>query len=198
MRCAAAPLVVITLFAWGCSSGTETKVTITPEEIARRSEIAASAEQQLDDLAQQIAEGRQAPWEGEYYLGDGTGVNISFGLSRTSGAAYVWRGCLGTYGAGTGAVRESGDLLEISFDRQFGMMWKGSERLYPVQWGERHYLIPPEEMKDFCSDIDGGQEPRAASWGLHLLRRGDELLPATGKPRLPPQFQTMISADSRR
>jgi hypothetical protein len=130
-------------------------------------------------------------WAGVYYEGDGLGINISFGVSPQSGAAYLWHGCTGCYGWGIGTVRQAGDYIEVAFSQQNGMN-RGSERMYPVVWGRRHYLIADADMRAFCDAVNLSGEPRRGPHGWFLLRRGDEDAHATGAPLVPAQFRAWL------
>src|SRR5687767_13739491 len=47
---------------------------------------------------------QEHPWAGEYYYGDGLGVNVRLLLTPQSGFVFQWRGCLGVYDRNHGAV----------------------------------------------------------------------------------------------
>ena len=59
----------------------------------------------------------------------------------------------------------------------------------PVKWGERQYLIRPDEIAEFCSAVNLGSEPRESSRGEFLLRDEDWKKPVKGRPELPAEFQ---------
>src|SRR5207253_9589852 len=62
-----------------------------------------------------------------------------------------------------------------------------------VRWGKRRYLVPTEQVLDFCGDIQSRREPRNETRGFYYLRRGDEKKPATGKPELPLGFEKYLA-----
>ena len=58
-----------------------------------------------------------------------------------------------------------------------------------VRWGKRLYLIPDNQIIEFCYKINTGNEPRYASgWGIYLLRSGDWEKEAKGRPEIPEEF----------
>jgi hypothetical protein len=54
----------------------------------------------------------------------------------------------------------------------------------PIEWGKRRYLIPDEEMIDFCNEINLGREPRESPNGTFFLREGDWVKIVSGFPEL--------------
>jgi len=51
---------------------------------------------------------------------------------------------------------------------------EASVRLRAVRWGERLYLVRPEERSRFCASLRSGAEPRKTRAGDQLLRSGDQ------------------------
>jgi len=43
-------------------------------------------------------------WAGEYYVGDGLGMNVRILVAPTAGMTYTWRGCLGLYDGNQGEI----------------------------------------------------------------------------------------------
>jgi hypothetical protein len=54
-------------------------------------------------------------WAGEYYEGDGLGVNVSLILAPKSGYVFEWHGCLGLYDRNYGAVTLKDRRIRLSF-----------------------------------------------------------------------------------
>jgi hypothetical protein len=50
------------------------------------------------------------------------------------------------------------------------------------------YLIPTNEMVEFCSDVNQGSEPRQGNHGEYYVRRGDADKSVAGKPAVPDQW----------
>jgi hypothetical protein len=196
MRVPCALLFVLALLTSGCSALTESRANDRLDAIKAESKRIAeqAANEKLDRIKGE--ERPDAEWTGVYYEGDGLGANISLGVSHKQGAAYVSRGCLGTYGAGVGTVREENDAIVIDFDPHFGPKREANWKLYPVRWGQRHYLIAEAEMERFSAAVRESYEPRNGMWGTFLLRSGDDRLPASEEPHLPTAFQSLLKPAS--
>jgi hypothetical protein len=79
----------------------------------------------------------------------------------------------------TGSVATVGNEVQlITSDPDFFM----PRSLIPVEWGQRKYLIPAEEITDFCYEVKQGWEPRTFSAGSFYLREEDWDKPARGVP----------------
>jgi hypothetical protein len=127
---------------------------------------------------------------GDYYFGDGTGVNCSFTLSAQGRFTFQWRGCLGTYDTNAGTASLKGGILHINPERpnvQKGFRGTPTE-FYPVRWGARMYLIPTNQIVEFCSDVNRGSEPRKDNYGEYYIRRGDAEKKVSGRPVVPKQW----------
>jgi len=127
---------------------------------------------------------------GNYYFGDGLGVNCTLTLSTKGTFSFEWRGCLGTYDKNEGAVSIKDALLRITPKRpnvQEGFRGTPTE-FFPVRWGSRMYLIPTNDIVEFCSDVNQGSEPRRERWGQYYLRQKDWAKPVTGRPGVPEQW----------
>lgn len=137
---------------------------------------------------------RPHKWAGIYYLGDGLGVNISLSIAPKTGYLFEWRGCLALYDRNYGNVTEKDDRVRIDFTLNNNS--KDSKTLpsefFIVNWGPRHYLIPADEMIDFCNFVNNGMEPRSDIHGMFLLRKGDEKLSVTGLPTLPKEYRDYL------
>jgi hypothetical protein len=81
-------LVVALLWAIiGCGSG---------DDGPRRSaQIERAAAKLRDSIKAEIVALRDHRWAGEYYHGDGLGVNVSFIVASKAGYLFEWHGCLG-------------------------------------------------------------------------------------------------------
>lgn len=127
---------------------------------------------------------------GDYYFGDGTGVNCTLKLSTRGKFSFQWRGCLGTYDENEGNFTITKGVLNITPKKpniQEG--FRGTPtKFFPVTWGTRMYLIPTDDIIEFCSDVNQGREPRGWSWGQYYLQRNDWDKPVTGRPAVPAQW----------
>jgi hypothetical protein len=163
--------------------------------IDKDAKFSTSAEHQAESrerkIQAEIRELGEHPWAGDYYHGDGMGVNVSLALAPRSGFVFEWHGCLGLYDRNYGSVSSANNKLALLFtfpNERKGFTGIASE-LVPIPWGPRHYLIPPQQMAEFCNDVNADYEPRSDSWGMYLLRQGDEEKPVRGGPSIPAQFQ---------
>lgn len=133
-------------------------------------------------------------WAGEYYYGDGLGVNVSLLLAPQSGFLFEWHGCLGLYDRNYGDVIVKNGIISLSFT--YPNTQKGfqgiADTFIPVSWGERKYLIPTKNMVQFCNDVNSGSEPRQSMYGMHLLKSGDNKKRVTGDPQLPEEFRKYL------
>ncbi len=133
-------------------------------------------------------------WAGEYYQGDGLGVNVLLLLAPESGFLFEWHGCMGLYDRNYGSVSGSEGRVRLSFT--FENNRKGfqgiAEEFAPITWGDRKYLVPADEIVGFCNAVNDGSEPRKDAHGIHLLRRGDEEKDARGLPIVPEEFKPYL------
>lgn len=137
-------------------------------------------------------------WAGEYYHGDGMGVNVTLVLAPKSGYVFEWHGCLGLYDRNYGTVTENNGRLHLSFtfaNEQEGFQGI-AEEFIPIAWGDRKYLIPSDDVIGFCNDVNDGTEPRKSVHGMYLLRDGDEKREVTGSPEVPEKFKSCLLAGS--
>ena len=148
-------------------------------------------------IEKEIAQLKDHPWAGQYYFGDGLGANVSLTLAPKNGFTIVWHGCMGLYDQNHGTVEwdEDKNILKMSFafevEKEYYIGRYASE-YKPIRWGERVYLIPANEIVQFCNEINSGSEPRKGLWGESFLRRGDEKKETQGKPVLPEEFMSCL------
>lgn len=129
---------------------------------------------------------------GDYFFGDGLGVNRWLSVHPDGTYNYTWRGCLGLYESAYGRI--SLDDEGVAF---FGPAEEGGEgglslRFQVVRWGERTYLVPADEIMKLVEKINRGDEPRSGRNGYIYLRDGDWERPAHGAPDLPAAYAELI------
>lgn len=138
-------------------------------------------------------------WAGSYYHGDGLGVNASLTMAPSNGFVFVWTGCLGVYDRNYGDVTHT-DRGTIQLRFEFVNDEKGfqgvSPEFVPIAWGERHYLLEPDRVIDFCNSVNSGWEPRDGAHGFYFLRRGDESKPVEGMPTVDDFHKPYMPADA--
>ena len=181
-----------------------TAATMNPEA-AQRTVVEANGEsRELHERSAAIeAELKRSPghpWAGDYYEGDGLGANIRMQMSPVAGVAATLHGCLGLYDANEGRVAVLPDgSLRLDFARsESEEPSRFPDRVVPVHWGERRYLIPPSAMSHFVAAINQGDEPRAGPHGRFLLATGDERKNVDGLPGLPAEHLKAIRTHSLR
>ena len=154
------------------------------EEAELQREAATEARRLLIDREIQRSVGH--PWAAKYYEGDGLGANVAISIAPKAGVAATLHGCLGLYDANTGAVVPQPDgSLRLDYEQPRERPFGGfPDRVVPVHWGERRYLINPREMEDFVAAVHSGREPRESAGGSFLLAAGDERKTVAGLPAL--------------
>jgi hypothetical protein len=133
-------------------------------------------------------------WAGQYYFGDGLGANVTLTVAPENGFTITWFGCLGLYDQNHGTVEWDGNIVKFSFafPVKDGYIGRYASEYKPIRWGERVYLIPTDEIIDFCNAINSRSEPRNGAHGFFFLRDGDEKKQAKGKPELPKEFMPYL------
>jgi hypothetical protein len=131
-----------------------------------------------------------ADWAGEYCAGEMLGENIQLAVAPKAGFVFERHGSGGLYDRNYGSVEFKDNRLALSFkfkNEQKGVrgIWS---RYFFVRWGERHYLIPANDLAGFCDVVRSGREPRNSYLGRYFLKRGDEDKPVSGKPDLPGDY----------
>jgi len=147
-------------------------------------------------IENEIARLKDHPWAGQYCCGDGLGANIYLTLAPKNGFTVNWYGCLGLYDQNHGTVDWDESTVRLSFvlaveDDGIG---RYASEYKPIRWGERLYLIPADEMVQFCYAINSGDEPRAGCWSYNdfFLRVGDWDKEVEGKPEIPVEFAAYL------
>jgi hypothetical protein len=162
------------------------------KKFSKKSKANLEAEKTL--IRQELETLKAHPWAGHYYYGDGLGVNVDLSVAPKSGFAFTWNGCLGLYDLNYGDAVETDGRIRLVFklpNERKGFQGIAREFL-PVVWGDRHYLIPFDEVVKFANAINAGFEPRGTAWGEFLLRRDDVSKSASGFPNLPPQYSEYL------
>jgi len=138
---------------------------------------------------------------GDYYFGDGLGINCSMHLSHDQKFTFRWTGCLGEYGRNNGPYHFKGDELvlepSLSNEKSFGGT---PTHFYPVAWGRRLYLVPSADMPKFCRKVAVGWNGYGF-FGIHgdyyvrLDRKfPGSLAPISGLPQVPKNFEHILKA----
>jgi len=164
------------------------------EKLSESNQATIKAKSQ--QIEKEIAQLKDHPWAGQYYFGDGLGANVSLTLAPENGFTIIWRGCMGLYDQNHGTVewdRDKNTLkMSFAFEVEKGYAGRYASEYKPIRWGERVYLIPTDEIVQFCNEINSGSEPRKGVHGQSFLRRGDEKKEVQGKPELPKEFMSCL------
>jgi hypothetical protein len=161
------------------------------------SEAQRTAQRQRERILVEVKKLGEHEWAGEYYAGDGLGVNTTLSLAPDSGYVFEWQGCMGLYDRNYGTVAWADDRIRLTFtheNQRRGFQGIAPE-LIPISWGSRHYLVPADEITKFCNHVNRGLEPREGSHGFHLLRDGDEGQAVTGLPNVPSKYRSYLLAN---
>jgi hypothetical protein len=83
----------------------------TTFDIKRSAESEATVKTRIEQItAEAAAITASGPhWAGQYYHGDGLGVNVSLTIAPEAGFAFAWHGCLGVYDRNWGSVSNEPD-----------------------------------------------------------------------------------------
>jgi len=155
----------------------------------RRSRAASEeAKRRSEAIRAETAELPAEHWAGEYYAGDGLGVNLSLYLAPEAGFVFEWHGCLGLYDRNLGRVTWKGDhlTLEPVFENnQEGLSGTPLDFRW-VRWGARSYLLPNGDVASFCNGLNSGGEPGAR------LRKRDQDQPVASIDLLPADIRACV------
>lgn len=171
-------------------------VAADQEQAKNSTSAERTANSKRSEILTEIRNLKNHEWAGDYYAGDGLGVNTSFVISPKSGYVFEWHGCMGLYDRNYGAVTFTNGRIRLSFtfeNQREGFQGIAPE-LIPISWGSRRYLIPLDDVVGFCNNINEGREPRTGEHGFYLLRRGDENKAATGFPAVPEEYRDYLLA----
>ena len=147
-------------------------------------------------VAEELEGGSAPAWAGKYQRGDGLGVNVNVSLAPKGGFVFTWYGCLGRYDANYGAVTEKDGDLAFDFELPNSpASGPGiASAFVPVRWGDRQYLIALDQAREFANAVNSGREPCKQFCTEFLLREGDELVDATGRPEMPKDWARYLLA----
>lgn len=164
--------------------------------------VVAGGARQVPSRAAAAKQQRHPDVTGDYYFGDGLGVNCSLTISKSNTFAFRWTGCLGEYDKNSGSFEWQGDLIVMHPQRPNNRDgFRGmSTRFYPVKWDSRMYLVAEEQMLGFCHKFSKGWR------GEELLGRSDTyyrrypagkmaekgLGAAKGQPGVPAMYRSIL------
>jgi len=131
---------------------------------------------------------------GNYYYGDGLGMNCYLDVKPEGRFSFLWRGCLGVYGKNEGGAKIVNDHLILTPEQPNDSIGCGGTPtdFVPVRWGDRLYLVPREAGQRFCNEVNEGLEPRSNVHGRFHLRKGDSKKKVTGLPIVPKEWESLL------
>lgn len=129
---------------------------------------------------------------GDYYFGDGLGMNCTLSLTPDHRFIYRNRGCLGEYDRNKGSWKLNGDRLELrpeKRNKEYG--YEVNVHFVPIKWGERLYLVDENEAPGFCAALKHDFPKVADIHGLDFIQCKKRKLPSTGgKVVMPARYRT--------
>ncbi len=137
-------------------------------------------------------------WAGSYFRGasrDGFGNTYDLRLAPAAGFVWTPRGCVAREQV-FGTVRVDGSRVRL--DPDVALLPDGflgtdeREEFVFVPWGNRKYLIAPNQMLAFARDIRNGSEPRPTGHGDYFAGFDDSLPKPTGRPALPEEYASLL------
>jgi hypothetical protein len=131
---------------------------------------------------------------GDYYFGDGLGVNCSLSIKLDGHFDFRWRGCLGVYDLNTGSATVVAGHLILTPERpnvREGFRGTATD-FHLISWGDRLYLVPETERAAFCNAVNQGNEPRSDMHGRFHLRANDPAKKVTGLPAVPDTWRPLL------
>ena len=147
-------------------------------------------------IENEIAQLKDHPWAWRYDRGSKV-FGVSLTLAPENGFADT---CYGTWSQRFqednryGTVDWNGNIVKLTyaFDLEDSGFDRCASEYKPIRWGERHYLIPSDEIVQFCNAVNSRDEPRNCVRGHYFLRWGDEKKEAKGKPELPEKYMPYL------
>lgn len=127
---------------------------------------------------------------GAYYQGYGRGWNLYLSILADGRYSLISSTCTGVDHRESGFVQESKGQYVLSPSESGQPSIKIKRNFVLIRWGQRHYLIPPDDMKEFREEIINGREPRDEVHGSFYLRT--PIAPADGLPDSPLSWANVL------
>lgn len=160
------------------------------DEEARRlwREQMEQLERKAQSIRTELGTLKEHPWAGEYSWNI-VDLATRLYISPQNGAAVLFHSDIARWG-NHGKVIEQGRHLSFHWIvPQDDLHWLNPRTLLLVRWGDRRYLIPSEQILEFCLDAQDLNEPRPTLRGHWWLRKGDETKATAGIPDLPKGYE---------
>lgn len=135
-------------------------------------------------------------WAGEYHAQDGPTAGTQFSWSPAAGFVVKWSTCCHgwrervNYGR---AAFEGGALkLEPELSGKGVKVYPVAAPLIPVRWGEQHYLIPSDQIINFC--YAAKNFPNSPEVEAFFLKDADKEKRRVGLPRVPAEYRKYLQS----
>lgn len=198
----------------------ESKALNNAEPLIEQRRRGIQAELQTLGAAQHVdAPMALAPaWAGEYYVGDGLGMNVSIAAAPKAGIVYTWHGCLGLYDGNYGDItgefdddadgKFDGIIVKWTLNRTTGYGYNDT-KWYFVRWpgpdgaDGRRYLIPESKLIDVVNNYNEGGYARDGMYSAPLMWEKAKYdsphqsreAPVAGVPQLPRKWAALLLRD---
>jgi len=126
---------------------------------------------------------------GDYYRGNGRGMNWSLSILPDGRYSFVWSACVGIIHREAGQAREVEGHLVLTPENPNAK--RIPRDLLPIHWDERSYLIRPDDLPKLCEAIIAGDEPRNGVHGLYYVANQGR---ADGLPDVPEKWLAYLRA----
>ena len=183
------------------------QVQLSETQQARKDRTSASNRAIVDaktrKIQNEIARLKNHPWAGVYSTGAGL-EGFTLTLAPENGFTVIDWSDIGRYDQNHGTVDWDGDRIKLSLAFAVDSDTTRFARIHAseyilIRWGERVYLVPPDQMMRFVNDVnsmDAVNSGRAVRPGIGpggiFLRSGDDKKAVSGKPELPEEFMPYL------
>ncbi len=129
------------------------------------------------------------PWAAEY-SSSGTDTSDTLWIAPEAGYAYRYHSVRGVQKS-WGRVDVIDGVIILQQESPGEITSAQPERLVPVRWGARRYLLREWALLDFCNRVNSGREDAEPTRPYLACRRTDAL-ETSGKPDLPQPFRDYV------
>lgn len=134
------------------------------------------------------------------FLGGDMGDYLTLRLRANGRFRFERSSCVGPWDRNYGRYRVKDGIVILSPRRpNIRKGFTGTPtRFLIVTWGKRLYLVPQDEVRSFCKQVNERWEPRTLAFGGCYLREGDRTKMAGGSPDLPAKYRSLLLPESKR
>jgi hypothetical protein len=183
---AAVLFLILTLLSTGLDAGAQNPPG--REEISE--ELATLVRNKWEAIKLEAPAVPADEWAGSYRAFDGPTISTHLAWSRTAGFMVWWENCSRPWTARVNygsAVFTDGSLkLVPELSENSPSSYPISSEFIPVQWGEQHFLIPPDRMINFAYAVTSTSVEEVESF---LMKTEDYEKDRKGLPNVPPAYR---------